>query len=126
MAPGVRRERYGDEPFADQSTGEVHSEAVYQFTSSGSADVFYDGIASTRAACRLIVTNVTPSETDRLTVTPHRCPVALTWPSPCRTHGPLEGGCCAEFDTRLTRGARGGDMPGVSYWGPAETKAGRV
>ena len=75
--PGFGETAMATNAVADQSTGEVYSEAVYQFASSGVADVFYDGLAATWAACHLIVTNVSPTEVGRLTVTPTAAPGGL-------------------------------------------------
>lgn len=62
---------------ADTASGEVYAEAVYQFASSGAADVFYDGLAATWPSCGMIVSTLTPTEVGRLTVAPTTAPSGL-------------------------------------------------
>lgn len=61
----------------DNATGEAYSAEVYQFASSGLADVFYDDLSATWAACPVIVAAITPTETGRMAATPRTAPRGL-------------------------------------------------
>lgn len=75
--PGFGETAMATNGVADTATGEVYAEAVYQFASSGTADVFYEGLAATWPACGMIVATLTPTEVGRLTVAPTTAPSGL-------------------------------------------------
>ncbi|MBR7832240.1 hypothetical protein KDL01_03160 [Actinospica durhamensis] len=61
----------------NNATSESYSEAVYQFASSGLADVFYDDLSATWSSCRTIVADLTPTEVGRMAVLPATAPSGL-------------------------------------------------